>query len=243
MKTLTSKRHETTFTPICLLALFILFSTQMVHAQSPRNVFRRVMPSVVLVEAEKKSFVHNVSYTQSPDVNIGSGVLISNDGKVLTAASVVDDARNISVVFFNGSRIPARVIKISATADIAVLELERVPANALVATLGDSTQAAIGEEVFVVGSAAGVAQSLSVGFISGRVNDEKPSSGASAVEMLQVDAALKVGNSGGPVFNLKGEVIGLISHTLTKSNQANKVGLAVTSNVVRQLLADLQKNK
>jgi serine protease Do len=221
-----------------LLTLFILTGWNLVQAQSSRQLFRRVMPSVVIVQVEKKASIQMVSYAQPAEPTIGSGALISADGKILTSAAVVRNADSITVEFVDGRRLPARVRILSLAADVAVLQLDEVPKEAVVATLGDSTHTQIGDQIFVIGSPSGIANSLSVGWISGRLTEEKD-----APERLQLDTALKVGNSGGPVFNLQGEVIGLVSHALTKANKETKAGLAVTSNEVRKLMAEDKRGR
>lgn len=243
MKTISSKMSGITIAKILFLSLGFILGANTLRAQSPRDLFRRVMPSVVIVHSEKKTAVHSALEPSLLTPSIGSGALISADGQVLTSASVVQGAKQVEVEFFNGNRVSARVVASSPFADVALLQLERVPEKASVAKLGDSSLTAIGDQVFMVGSSAGIAQSLDVSWVSARLANEKTADAPVSLELLQFDAAVKAGNSGGPVFNLKGEVIGIVSHTLTKSNNAARAGLAVTSNVARKLMLEDRRVK
>ncbi len=243
MKTISSQLSGITIAKILFLSLGFILGANTLQAQSQRDLFRRVMPSVVIVHSEKKTAVHSALETSMPTPPIGSGALISADGQVLTSASVVQGAKQVEVEFFNGTRVSARVVASSPFADVALLQLERVPEKAIVAKLGDSSLTAIGDQVFMVGSSAGIAQSLAVSWVSARLANEKTADAPISLELLQLDAAVKTGNSGGPVFNLKGEVVGIVSHTLTKSNNAARAGLAVTSNVARKLMLEGKKRQ
>jgi S1-C subfamily serine protease len=157
---------------------------------------------------------------------------------VLTAAHVVQSADVIFVVFPDGKPILARVTHSAVYADVALLQLERVPPGCTVARLGDSDRVEVGDEIMVVGAPYGLSHTLSVGHISGRYRPDNQVAGTSAVEFLQTDAAVNRGNSGGPMFNLSGEVVGIVSQIVTKSGGFEGIGLAATAKMVRQLLLD-----
>jgi len=169
---------------------------------------------------------------------LGSGVLVSADGKVLTAAHLVQAASEIRVDFAGGGGVAARVIASEPDADVALLQLDRVPAGAVVARLGDSDRARLGEEVFVVGAPYGISHTLTVGHIGGRHKPGQVWDRFTLAEFLQTDAAINQGNSGGPMFNMAGEVIGIVSHIISKSGGFEGLGFVVTSNVARRLLLE-----
>jgi S1-C subfamily serine protease len=167
---------------------------------------------------------------------MGSGVLISTDGKVATAAHVVQTADEIFVHFMSGEKIRARVARSEPSADVALLQLERKPAVAHVATVGDSDDVQVGDEVFVVGAPLGITHSLTVGHISARRLDDNFSAGFYSTEVFQTDAAINQGNSGGPMFNLDGEVIGIVSYIISQSGGFEGLGFVITSKMFTQLL-------
>lgn len=214
-------------------------------AQSLREVFKSVNPTVVIVHTHEDRDIKPAPANtfEKPGIRqgIGSGVLIAADGRVLTAAHVISTADHIEVEFLSGERISARVIAAAPAADLAMLQLARVPATAVVAQLGDSNQLEPGDQVFAVGAPYGAGHSLASGWISARRTAENIVENLALLETWQVDMALFQGNSGGPVFNLSGEVVGIVTHLLvkdSKDNQATGPGFAVTSNTVRQLMLD-----
>jgi S1-C subfamily serine protease len=169
---------------------------------------------------------------------IGSGVLISPDGKVLTAAHVVHTADSVGAVFQDGQLIPARVLSSAPFADVALVQLERMPENAVPVRLGDSDRMAVGDEVFVVGAPYGISHTLTAGHISSRHTRKALLGNLEALELFQTDASINMGNSGGPLFNMDGEVIGVVSHILSQSGGSEGLGFAVTAHIARRLLLE-----
>jgi serine protease Do len=209
------------------------------QAQSPREAFDRVNPSVVVVHTLQRV----TDPTQQPgaltDGGVGSGVLVSPDGRVLTAAHVVQAADRVTVEFADGQRVAARVVGSAPFADVALLKVETVPGNAVVASLGDSSAARVGDPIFVIGSPYGFSHTLTAGWLSARRFSSNIIENLTALEVLQLDVAIFEGNSGGPVFNLNGEVIGLVSHVLMSARSPSTgPAFAVASNVARQLMLD-----
>jgi serine protease Do len=163
-------------------------------------------------------------------------VLISTDGKVLTAAHVVQTADAVAVEFSDGALIKASVLTSDPAADVALLQLERVPADVQPATLGDSDKGEVGDEIFVVGAPLGISHTLTVGHISARRRPNTTFGSMEAAELFQTDAAINQGNSGGPMFNLAGEVIGVVSRIVSRSGGSEGLGFVVTSNMAKRLL-------
>jgi len=121
-------------------------------------------------------------------------------------------------------------------ADVAIIKLDWVPYNAVPAKLGDSDKVQVGDDVFIIGAPYGISHSLSVGHASARRTPTVSFGGAVKLELLQTDAAINKGNSGGPMFNMAGEVVGVVSHILSRSGGFEGLGFAVTSNAAQQLL-------
>ena len=180
-------------------------------------------------------------YTASPkggskkvQKGVGSGVLVDNN-QIITAAHVVDGATIIEVLFNDGKRIKADVVTSLKASDIALIQLKRAHPTAPPAVLADSDETRIGSEVFIIGSPFGISQTLSVGHLSGRMN-RGLMVGGTPIEFLQTDTAINTGNSGGPMFNTEGEVIGIVSFILTKSGGFEGIGFATSSNTAKEAL-------
>jgi len=202
------------------------------------EVYEKVKDSVVVIHIAQKELADAPGMSKMVSVQgLGSGVLISDDGKILTAAHVVQTADKIAVQFRSGEAIPARVLAAEPAADIAVVQLASLPAKAHVAPLGNSDAIRIGERVFVVGAPLGIEHTLTVGYVSARRGAENLG-GLVPAELLQTDAAINEGNSGGPMFNLQGEVVGIVSHIITHSGGFEGLGFAVSSNTAREMVLE-----
>jgi len=208
--------------------------------QSLREVFRRVSPSVVLIEASGAA-PSAAGAVASVEQGVGSGVLISADGKVLTAAHVVSGADTITVRFTTGDPVPARVVASAPFADLALLQLTHVPPGATVAPFGDSDALAIGDQVFTIGAPYGAGHSLAVGWISARRVPDAVFEDATALEVFQTDLSVFEGNSGGPLFTVTGEIVGIVTHVLAKEGAATGPSFSVTGNVARRLMVDQRR--
>lgn len=208
------------------------------QGQQLRDAFRKVAGAVVVLRTNQRELAPFPQQGMVSLNGLGSGVLISNDGKILTAAHLVQSADRTIVEFSDGQMIPARVTGSAFSADVALLQLERLPTNTLVATLGNSDQVEVGDEIFVVGAPYGISRTLTAGHVSGRHALNKKVQSAKTVEFLQTDAAINTGSSGSPVFNLNGEVVGIISNIVSRSGGSEGVAFAATSNTARRLLLD-----
>ena len=199
-----------------------------VQGQSVREVFDRVSNAVVVVYTSQTEYALRSTGIDPVSVGgIGSGVLISPT-QVLTAAHVVQAANEVIVEFPDGETIAASVTASRQNHDVALLELAR-PATATAVPIGDSDSVFVGDQVFVVGAPLGQVFTLTVGYVSARRTSPGMLGGSSSIELIQTDAAINQGNSGGPMFSLDGEVIGIVSHILTESggSQGSVVGTAM----------------
>ena len=171
---------------------------------------------------------------------VGTGLLISRDGHVLTNNHVIDRSERVIVTLWDGEEFEATVIGRDAKSDLALLRL--TPADGQrdsfpSATLGDSDAVQVGEWVAAIGNPLGLNQTLTIGILSGKGR----ALGASPYEeYLQTDASINPGSSGGPLFNIKGEVIGLTT-AINPSGQG--IGFAIPINQVKRLLPQLMDGK
>ena len=218
---------------LLLATLVTLVPPAPAGAQVVGDVFRRVSPSVVVIRSRGRDVAESglVRFGE-----VGSGVLISADGKVMTAAHVVQAMDEINVEFIGGETVPARVVASEPAADLSLLQLERVPAGVKVARLANSSAVRVGDQVLVVGAPYGLSYSLSVGYVSARWAPNTVYRAFPLAEFLQTDATINTGNSGGPMFNLAGEVVGIVSHNISKGGGSEGLGFVVKINTARELL-------
>jgi serine protease Do len=203
------------------------------QSQSLDDLFTRVSPSVVVVRAKGRD-VNAGGVTRFNET--GSGVLISSDGRVMTAAHVVNGMDEITVEGIGGEVVRATIISANAAADVSLLQLERVTKAMRVARTGDSDKMRVGQQVMVVGAPYGLAYSMSVGWISARWPPNTIFPDMPLAEFLQTTATINTGNSGGPVFNMGGEVIAIVSQNISKSGGSEGLGFMVTLKSAQKLL-------
>jgi S1-C subfamily serine protease len=133
----------------------------------------------------------------------------------------------------------ADVVAAVTEADVALIKLRRQPQRKITPVrLADSDGVRVGDQVMVIGAPFGIGHSLSVGYVSGRHAKKNLTGAFTLMEFLQTDAAINQGNSGGPLFNMKGEVIGIVSAILTQTGGFQGLGFAATSNIARKLLLE-----
>ena len=236
-----------TMTSTCMArptALRILFLVSFLAVSSPlfardiSAVFDQAARSVVKIHAEQLV----VQGTRDKEFVIvpsqGSGVLVSADGKVITVAHLVQSADTISIQTGSGAPIPARVIASEPAADIALLQLERMPDGLVPATLGNSDKVQIGQPSFIVGAPYGLHPTVTKGIIGGRHHPSSPFGPFQPSELFKTDANMYQGTSGAPLFDMNGEVIGIATQVLTADGDYKGLGFAVASNTARSLLLD-----
>jgi S1-C subfamily serine protease len=220
---------------VVLVALAPIWLPSPTLAQTVGEVFRAVAPSVAVIRAKGRDVGAS---GQTYFAETGAGVLVSSDGKVMTAAHVVHTMDEILVEFLGGETVSAKVIASEAAADLSLLQLERVPAGVRVAKMADSDTVRVGDQVIVVGAPYGLSYSLSVGWISARWPPNSVYKTMPLAEFFQTDAVINTGNSGGPMFAMNGDVIGIVSHNISKGGGSEGLGFVVTMNTAKQLLLE-----
>src|SRR5438477_1386029 len=186
------------------------------------EVYAKVAPSVVQIKALS---------SDGKLVSSGSGVVIDDAGDILTALHVVQDAASLSVVFADGTESAAVIISEVAASDIAALRPANTPAQLTPATLGNPSGLRIGDDAIVVGNPFNLTRSLSTGVISGLDRSvQVPNQNRSLTGLIQFDAAVNPGSSGGPLVNRDGEVVGIVTGLVNPTGQPafSGVGFAVT---------------
>jgi serine protease Do len=198
------------------------------------TIYKKVLPAVVTIITSSNNFTEKGAIKSQGQ---GSGVLISHDCYILTAAHVVDGASEILVKTQDGKMRKANILFSEKTADIALLQLKVLDPTLAHAKLGDSDNLVVGQNVYAIGSPYGLENSFSSGIISAFRGDSRVYDGTVPVEFIQTDAAINPGNSGGPLFNSQGEVVGIASSILTVSGGFQGIGMVVAINTAKDLLA------
>ena len=224
-----------------IFTLLTLFSLLTAYSQSLADLYKEVNSSVVVIDiisvSPEKSGDQIELVTQQSQ---GSGVLISPEGLIWTAAHVVQSAEEVQIEFLDGDIYQGEVLTSNEEADVALVRISGnfQLKNKKVAKIGDSDKVQVGEDVFVLGAPHGFKQSLSRGILSGRFSPEGLMNDFVKIEFLQTDASINPGNSGGPMFNMKGEVIGIASRIYTNSGGFEGIGFVMSSNVANKLLME-----
>ena len=215
-----------------------------------------VVPSVVSITTSRRvqvtqstgntpldMFLRNRRLLPAPRERIqtalGSGVIVSKEGHILTNRHVIAQMEKIEVQLTDGRVEPATVIGADDQTDIAVLKIGAKNIEPL--ALGDSDQVRVGQLVFAIGNPFGLQETVTQGIVSAKGRRAVADSG---VEFFQTDAAVNQGNSGGPLLNLRGEIIGINSAIYSTSDEGAWLGIsfAIPSNVARRALESLLKN-
>ena len=179
---------------------------------------------------------------------LGSGFVLDGQGHLLTAAHVVDGGTSIRVAFQDGSTRSATIVGKDDASDVAVLHVDPADLKLHPISLGSSRALAVGDELAVVGDPLGFERSLSTGVVSGLDRTIEAPNGFQIAHAVQTDAAMNPGNSGGPIFDSSGRVVGIADQIATRTNEFGRsttetstgVGFAVPIDLIKNELARLE---
>ncbi len=222
---------------LCLCLSFISLSG--FADNSVQKLFKQVNNSVVELHVESiaQPMPNQVQYELSTENSLGSGAVISDRGRILTAAHVVDRATNIKVIFADGTTTSGHLVWINSILDLAMIQVAELPSHIKPLPLAKSSNYEVGEQVIAIGAPYGVSHSLSVGYLSG-IRDREVIPGTNIIpRFIQTDAAINQGNSGGPMFNTSGEIIGIVSHILSQTGDSNGLGFAISVDSIHEIIA------
>jgi S1-C subfamily serine protease len=184
------------------------------------QVYQTILPSLVYIQTQQEG-------EEDEGYGVGSGVIVNENGDILTALHVVEDTSEIEVFFVDGSQAAAEIVAAEPENDIALLHPDRLPEIVVPAVLGSSERLRVGDEAFAVGNPMGLVASMSAGVISGfdrsiPIGEE----GELRLEgLIQFDTAVNPGNSGGPLLNRQGQVIGIVTALANPAEQNFFVGI------------------
>ena len=222
------------------------------NSQQFVKLVKLVRPSVVSISTKKvfkgyvDDFFWGVVPRQFESSQVGSGVIVNNDGYIITNNHVVQGVDEIRVTLDDGREFMGKVIGSDQISDIAVVKIKAD--NLLPAILGDSDKTEIGEMVLAIGSPFGLGQTVTSGIISAKRNlgntgkiagDPQGHPVGDYPDFIQTDAAINPGNSGGPLVSLSGEVIGINSIIITRSGGYQGIGFAIPINRAKYIMQQL----
>ena len=198
--------------------------TKVLPSQAARAA-AAVAPSVVRVEGEIEGRKNKRGQTELGR-GIGTGVVIVDNGTILTNLHVVQGAERITVTFFDGTESPAGIVNIQPDNDLAVLRATKLPDDLQPATMRSTGDLQPGDEVVAIGFPFGIGPSVSAGVISGlKRGFRSPEGGQVMSNLIQFDAAANPGNSGGPLVTMDGQVVGIVTAILNPTSARTFVGI------------------
>ncbi|MBQ8586852.1 MAG: trypsin-like peptidase domain-containing protein [Oscillospiraceae bacterium] len=208
---------------------------------TPAQVYANNVNAVVGIANEATTY--NVFGQASETASSGSGFIISPSGEILTNYHVVEGAEKLTVTLYDGREYNAKVLGFEAASDVALIKIEE--SNLPYVTLGDSDLLYVGDEVAAIGNPLGeLTYSMTVGYVSAM--DRYVNTDGTPINMMQIDAAINSGNSGGPLFDMHGTVVGIItakySGTTGSGTTIEGIGFAIPINDITAILNDLREN-
>lgn len=225
------------------LSLIVSFNVNAQTSFAP--LVEELMPAVVSIttnvmeEKDNPDVYDNLIYENSQREILGSGFVFSDDGYIVTNAHVISDADTISVITNENDSYNADIVGIDEKTDIALIKVNAdKKLNSVV--LGNSDEVNVGDWVLAIGNPFGLGNSVTAGIISAKSRDIGDNS---YNDYFQTDASINQGNSGGPMFNINGEVIGINSAIFSASGNGVGVGFALPSNDVAWIINQLKNNK
>jgi len=206
------------------------------YSQAVVNAVDKVSPAVVKIDIKRKIIVRQSLFNQAPQEvpGSGSGFIFTPDGYILTNSHVVHDCSQIEITLSDGRHFPARIIGDDPTTDIAIIKIDAP--NLTHATIGDSRLLRPGQLVIAIGNPYGFQCTVTSGVISATGRSLRTYNGRLIDDVIQTDASLNPGNSGGPLVNSKGEVIGVNTAIIMP---AQGICFAIPSSIVKFVTAGL----
>lgn len=212
-----------------------------------QEIYERDGPGVVFIQArvpDRGESPFGLPQDQ-PGVATGSGFVLDDDGYILTNAHVVDGAREAAVRFTEeGALVEAEIVGSDLSTDLAVLKVDPEESPKLVALeLGDSSKTRVGDPVIAIGNPFGYSRTVTTGIVSALQRQITAPNGFSIDDVIQTDASVNPGNSGGPLIDARGEVVGVNSQIATGGTRGSVgIGFAVPVNTVKKIVPQLKEN-
>ena len=205
-------------------------------ANSDQNLLAD-LPKAAILDDFRNKLENQLKNQKKKISSIGSGFIISKDGLIVTNNHVIEESSEIIVNLNDGSKYKAKIIGVDKKTDLALLKIS-ADKDLKFVKFGDSTKARIGDWIIVIGNPYGLGGSVSVGIVSARSRDIN---NGQVDDFIQTDAAINKGNSGGPLFNSRGEVIGISTAIFSPSGGNVGIGFATPSATAAQIIKQLKE--
>ncbi|MBB4663980.1 S1C family serine protease [Conexibacter arvalis] len=210
-------------------------------AMTAHAIYERDAPGVVFVRADDASPGATISSLHDSEAS-GTGFVIDRDGHVLTNQHLVGDARTVRVSFDDDETVTARVLGADAANDLALLKVDPAEVELHPLVLGDSTTARVGDPVIAIGNPFGLARTLTTGVVSALQRQLTAPNGFTIQHVIQTDAPINPGSSGGPLLDAEGRVIGITSQVATdREGGSTGIGFAVPIDTAKSKLDELKR--
>ncbi len=201
------------------------------------RVFETAGPGVVNITS--RSISYDFFLRAMPQEGSGSGFVYDGEGHIITNFHVIEGANELHVTFFDETRVPAEVVGIDPSNDLAVIKVDVAPDLLRVIPLGDSDRLKVGRFLIAIGNPFGLQQTLTTGVVSSLGRIIEGPDGRFIGEIIQTDAAINPGNSGGPLLDLEGKVVGVNSAIISPSGASAGIGFAITVGTVKRVVPEL----
>lgn len=191
------------------------------------TIYNQLKDSVVLIQT---------------DLGLGSGFVYDTNGHIITNHHVIEGAETIQVTFLDGNISSANVIGMDIYSDLAVIKVESDGITLTPVVLGSSSELTVGEPIAAMGNPFGLSDTLTVGIVSSQERTLDAIGGYLIIDVIQIDAAVNPGNSGGPLVNVKGQVVGVNTAIESETGTFTGIGFAIPSDTVKREIDDLIEN-
>ena len=218
---------------LILMAILTYLYTNMSNSNSYEEAISKASASVINISS-KKNIETRLFDGRSPNGQIGSGIIISNDGYIITNLHVIKRAKIIEVELDDGQVYPASLIGFDARSDLAVIKINAIEVLKPI-EVSNSSSVRVGDQVIAIGNAFGLGKTFTSGIISATGRDY----GNPYLELIQTDAAINPGNSGGALINHKGNLIGMNTKIFSKTGSYAGIGFALPANKLIELASEI----
>ncbi|GAB4156590.1 MAG: trypsin-like peptidase domain-containing protein [Planctomycetaceae bacterium] len=203
------------------------------------SVYERVNKSVVNITTKSANGLFLIEGTSE---GAGSGCVIDRSGHILTNFHVIRDANRVGVTLFDGKTYEASLVGADPINDLAILKIQASQEKLFPVTLGNSGKLNVGMRVFAIGNPFGLERTMTTGIISSLNRSLKIRGNRTIRSIIQIDAAVNPGNSGGPLLNSRGELIGINTAIASRTGQNSGIGFAIPANLISRVVPQLLKH-
>ena len=218
---------------LILLGILTYLYTNMSNDDGYVEAISKASPSVINISSVKKIETRVFDVDSKNDV-MGSGIIISNDGYIITNMHIIEGKRQINVELDDGQAYPASLIGFDERSDLAVIKIQ--PSGPLIPIeVSNSSSVQVGDQVIAIGNAFGLGKTFTSGIISATGRDY----GNPYLELIQTDAAINPGNSGGALINHRGNLIGMNTKIFSKTGSFSGIGFALPANKMIEVASEI----